>query len=93
MTLRWQMVPTFARAMWHAALYVWHRQPIIAPKPVVTFREARCTPCKFNDYGQCRKCNGCFIAAKVLLSSEQCPDVPPRWNRVAWAKPIDTSIN
>lgn len=85
MILRWRMVPTFFRAVWHAGVYLWHGWPVLAPKSVVAYREAKCRVCRYKEWGQCRKCAGCFIGAKVLVASEQCPDSPPRWRRLTFA--------
>lgn len=48
---------------------------------VVKQRESICSNCPHNDDSMCSLCS-CFIPVKVLLASEQCPDKPPRWNRV-----------
>lgn len=78
MILRWQIPFTFARALWHAFLFWVNGKPVIAPAAVIAHRESKCRPCRFNDHGQCRRC-ACIISVKVSLSSERCPDAPPRW--------------
>jgi len=78
MNSRWTAPFRFARAMYHALLYLLSGRPVIAPELIRKHREAICKPCRFNDHYFCRRCS-CLIAAKVCLASEQCPDTPPRW--------------
>ena len=87
MILTWRSPFRLARAMWHAAIYVWHGKPVIAPARIIAFREAKCQPCKYRDHGQCRLCT-CFISIKTSLSSESCPD--GRWGKVFTSPPKES---
>lgn len=69
---------TLALALWHAALYLFAGKPVIAPKAVRVHRLHLCLDCQYHDSGVCDLCE-CFIGAKTKLSSESCPDQPPRW--------------
>lgn len=69
------MVPTFARAMWHAFVYWIEQKPVIAPKPVAAWRRSVCAKCDQNTktlWPQCKICV-CALEPKTLLSSESCP--------------------
>jgi hypothetical protein len=48
------------------------------PADVAAARLAICQTCPNLAKGRCRLC-GCFMAAKVRLAAESCPDAPPRW--------------
>jgi hypothetical protein len=48
------------------------------PADVAAARLAICETCPNLAKGRCRLC-GCFMAAKVRLAAESCPDAPPRW--------------
>ena len=69
-------------ALWRAFIWLCYGRKVVAPRWVADNRELTCGECPHNENGQCNLCDGCFIAAKVLLSSEQCPDVEPRWKRL-----------
>lgn len=81
MTLRWRSIPTFLRALGRVVLNLFRKAPILAPTAEIDRREAICNACPNCFHGQCQICT-CAIVAKVCLSSEQCPDDPPRWLRV-----------
>jgi len=83
MILRWNTPVVFARAVWHAVQYFWDGFPVIAPKAVIDSRFRICRDCPLRIEDQCGKC-ACFISVKTLLSSEQCPDQPPKWNRLTF---------
>lgn len=74
--LSWRSPFRFARAMWHAWVYLWNGLPVIAPKAIIDHRVAICGKCRFKDGHFCRKCS-CYIEAKACLASEECPD--GRW--------------
>ncbi len=71
----------FAAALWRSSVYLAKGRPVIAPESVRRERMANCIGCPHNEHGLCLKC-GCLIDAKVMLSSEECPDTPPRWERL-----------
>ncbi len=85
MTLSWKAPFRLSRALFRASLWFLSGRPVIAPKWAIKRREDTCRACKYNDHGpetdlgQCRACE-CVIHAKVLLSSESCPD--GRWQSV-----------
>lgn len=72
----------FGRALRHA--FQFHRagEPFLAPKPVQADRAALCRRCPHHANGFCGLC-ACLTQLKVKLSSEQCPDSPPRWRALA----------
>lgn len=69
---------TFAQAMWHAFLFWWAGRPVLTPPKFRDARLNKCAPCENNVKGWCQLCS-CYVEAKISLSSEQCPDDPPRW--------------
>ena len=71
----------FAISVWRSICYIIAGRPVIAPRHEYERREAICAYCRHNQDGVCGLC-ACFIGAKILLSSEQCPDKPPRWLRL-----------
>lgn len=73
--LRWRMVPTFARAMWHAFLFWLHGKPVFAPKSAVIWRRHRCATCDDSTKTRWNQCTVCLCAVepKITLSSESCP--------------------
>lgn len=82
MMLRLGMIPTLARAIWHALLYVANRQSVIAPPKIVQWRRRQCEGCQHSSmtkFPRCGKCL-CFIELKITLSSESCPI--GRWKRL-----------
>jgi len=74
-------IKRFFTALYHAGIYICEGRPVIAPKQIVDAREGTCLKCKYNDFNTCRICS-CYIAAKIRLSSEECPDKPPRWSKL-----------
>lgn len=81
--LRWRMVPTFARAIWHAFLFWVSHKPVFAPKPIIAWRRQQCAKCPNNNrapWPMCTACS-CFLEPKTLLSSESCPI--DRWKSLA----------
>ncbi len=68
----------FAAAIWRSFRYWLEDKPVIAPAYERQRRKAICDYCRHNDNGTCDIC-ACIIEAKVYLSSEKCPDSPPRW--------------
>ncbi len=79
---KWLAAPfRLSAAAWRSFRYWLDDQPVITPKYECEKRKAICSYCRHNDSGMCGLC-ACFIDAKVLLSSEQCPDSPPRWNKI-----------
>lgn len=68
----------FGGAIWRASAFLLAGRPVIAPEFVRRDRMAYCRGCEHNENGVCAVCT-CLIDAKVFLSSEQCPDTPPRW--------------
>lgn len=73
-----ETVGRFFDAMWRAFRYWVRGRPVVAPRFERVNRMAHCRGCPHNDSGICAKCD-CLIDAKVMLSSEECPDHPPRW--------------
>lgn len=78
MRFTWQSPFRFAAALCRSARERFRGVPVIAPDDVIDRRDATCAICEFNRQGQCTRCD-CVISMKTLLSSERCPDVPPRW--------------
>lgn len=76
MILSWRSPFRLMRAIWHAAVFLWHGMPVIAPPPIVAHRLKICGKCMFKDGKFCRKCT-CLIDVKTLMASERCPD--GRW--------------
>lgn len=71
----------FAAALWRSSLYLAKGRPVIAPESVRRERQANCSVCPNNEHGLCLIC-GCLTDAKTMLSGEDCPDKPPRWERL-----------
>ena len=77
-----QMVWRFVRSMLR---HQWAKQRgylVLAPNGVMAYRHSHCATCKFNDEGQCSRCD-CLILAKTMMALEKCPD--GRWSAV-WIK-------
>ncbi len=72
----------FSAAMWRSFTYWIGGRPVLAPTHEYERRAAICAYCRHNKDGMCDLC-ACFISAKVLLSSEQCPANPPRWLKLS----------
>jgi hypothetical protein len=60
-----------------------------APANVIAQRRQACSICPhatkhrtrgLTIHSLCSRC-GCVINAKIRLASEQCPDLPPRWEK------------
>lgn len=68
----------FVAALWRSAKYLLAGRPVVAPRYEHEKRQAICAYCRHNNNGTCELC-ACFISAKILLSSESCPDTPQRW--------------
>lgn len=86
----WLRAPfRFAVAMRRALVFRLMGRPVITPKVIQEYREAVCDRCAHNARGTCDLC-ACLIAVKVMLSSEECPDKPPRWNSLTTAPKSDT---
>jgi len=79
--LTWQSPFRFAAAMWRALVWACGGRPIITPEKIRLEREGECQVCPHRELDQCMLCS-CLLDAKLMLSSEQCPDSPPRWYRL-----------
>ena len=46
----------------------------------IAYRNAKCQSCKYLDKSsqRCKLC-GCYVWAKMRMSSAECPDKPSRW--------------
>lgn len=71
----------FTVAAFRAMIFLAHGRPVITPHYIRQERMAFCTGCEHNEHGMCTKC-ACLIDAKTYISSEECPDTPPRWHRL-----------
>lgn len=71
----------FASAAWRALVFLAHGRPILTPNSIREQRMAECVLCPNNEHGLCNKC-ACLIDAKTYISSEECPDTPPRWTQL-----------
>ena len=80
---------TFAKAVWRAVSYLFQGRPVLAPKADVEFRMSKCRPCGNNVHGWCSKCV-CVLEVKTMIASEFCPDAPPRWKALTFARQDDT---
>lgn len=85
MIIHWTSPVTFARAVFRTIQYLVAGRPVLAPGPIQEDRLAACEKCPWHVDSQCVKCT-CFVAVKVLLSSESCPDNPPRWKKLTFSK-------
>lgn len=74
--ISWKMPFRFARSMYHAALYALRGKPVIAPRAVQEFRRSKCRQCIHKHGFQCGLCL-CALDAKIMVSSDSCPD--GRW--------------
>ncbi len=72
-------------AIGRALLFLIKGRPVIAPLSIQRERMLHCAGCEMNENGLCTICC-CLIDAKAMISSEECPDNPPRWKRVAFSK-------
>jgi hypothetical protein len=80
------MIPNPFRFIAAMSLAFWYwicRYQVLASVEEQEFRMWQCYMCPFSDNGQCGKCS-CFIPAKVVLASEQCP--VKRWKRIKCKK-------
>lgn len=85
MIIHWKSPVTFAKAVIHAIRYLISGRPVLAPGYVQDARLVECERCPWHVDSQCGKCT-CFVAVKVMLSSESCPDNPPRWKKLTFSK-------
>lgn len=94
MIIRWDSPVIFAKAVARTVKYVLQGRPVITPREIRDERMARCEVCPHRDplNGQCLLCT-CFVDVKTYLSAEECPDVPPRWNRLTFSKPLPKEPN
>ena len=81
---------TFAIAMYHAWLYRREGKPVLTPDKILGHRRAHCSVCEHNFHGFCNLCV-CLIDSKTMISSESCPDDPPRWFELTPPVKDDTS--
>lgn len=88
MTISWRTPIHLFRSAYHAALYAIAARPMIAPKLLQRSRQNICLSCPHYKDLQCLKCQ-CFTYLKVKLSSESCPDDPPRWKALTDPIPDD----
>lgn len=90
MIIRWDSPVRLAKFVFRTVRHVLQGRPAIAPPDIRAERYETCLRCPQNIDGQCRVCT-CFISVKVLLSSESCPENPPRWKKLTFSKPTTTS--
>lgn len=89
MKLTWRSPFRLAAALWRAFLWFCRGRPIITPEKIRLEREEKCRLCEHREADQCGLCT-CLIFSKVMLSSEQCPDDPPRWFRLSIKKAVES---
>ena len=80
---------TFSKAVWRVLCYLLRGRPILAPKADRDFRMSKCGPCENNIGGWCSKCV-CNLEVKTMVASEFCPDAPPRWSALTFAREAPT---
>ena len=68
----------FIRALWHVLQYRLAGKPVLTPINIRASRESTCSKCPHHKDLFCNLC-GCLLMSKTRLSSESCPDDPPRW--------------
>ena len=83
MKLTWRSPFRLTAALWRAFFWFCRGRPVITPEKIRLEREEKCRLCEFRLLEQCTKCD-CYIPAKTLLSSEECPD--GRWGRLTLRK-------
>ncbi|MHB8397362.1 MAG: hypothetical protein ACYDCI_00285 [Candidatus Limnocylindrales bacterium] len=73
-----------AAAAGRAAAAAARRRPVFVDAPTLGARATTCQSCErfVPATGRCGLC-GCFLALKLRLATEQCPDNPPRWAALA----------
>jgi hypothetical protein len=91
MIFRWSTPVTFVKAVFRTVQFLWQGRPVLAPREVQEDRYSVCRKCPLQLDGQCTVCT-CFVSVKVLLSSESCPDSPPRWKKLTFSKPNTTDV-
>lgn len=90
--MRWVWAPfRFALAVWHALVFAFKGRPVLTPWVVLQHRARICEPCPNNIHGFCRLCN-CWIDLKTRISSESCPDKPPRWKALTRADELGMDL-
>lgn len=89
MIVRWDSPVRLAKSIFRTVRYVLQGRPAIVPPDIRAERYELCQACPSNSGGQCRICT-CFVSVKVILSSETCPDNPPRWKKLTFSKPTTT---
>jgi hypothetical protein len=81
---------TFARAVWHAGVFLAEGRPVLTPQSIRKHRLSICETCCHNENSFCGLC-ACYTEAKTFVSSESCPDTPPRWAALTFVENQDTS--
>jgi len=88
MILKWSTPIYLVRDLYFLIVWGLTGWGIMAPGVVIAYRKLECSKCPHNSktsYPQCRVCT-CFIEVKTMLASDECPDNPPRWNRIKLSK-------
>ena len=67
-------IPKALSALWRTLVAVVKKRPVFAEKTDVDFRRRVCKVCPYYsaDLSQCKVCT-CFVSAKTLLATEECP--------------------
>lgn len=93
MIIHWKSPINLFKAVVRTVRYLIAGRPVLAPSKVQDDRLAECYKCRWYLDGQCTECT-CFVAVKVLLSSESCPANPPRWKKLTFSKapPKETTV-